>query len=96
VFGIGNYIYDVCFETMRENLTYKISVEFALPPIQNGEYSVTVAFSEGTQENHVQHHWVHDITTIRVDNAGLAFRIGNQVIVDPKLVRLELETLRGL
>lgn len=96
VFGIGNYIYDVCFETMRENLLYKVIVEFALPPIQNGEYSVTIALSEGTQENHIQHHWVHDITTILVDNKELAFRIGNQVVVDAALVKLELEKIGGL
>ena len=96
VFGIGNYIYDVHFENMAENFRYKVVVEFALPPIQNGEYSVSVAFSEGTQENHIQHHWVHDITHIRVENKELAFRIGNQVVIERELVTLKLEKMDEL
>lgn len=96
VFGIGNYIYDVVFAPMQQESVYKIVVEFALPPIQNGEYSVTVALSEGTQESHVQHHWVHDVADIRVDNKELAFRIGNQIVVDKALVKLELEKIDEL
>jgi lipopolysaccharide transport system ATP-binding protein len=40
--------------------------EFRLPILPTGDYSVTVALAEGTQENHVQHHWIHDALIIRV------------------------------
>ena len=33
---------------------------FIMPFMQAGPYSITVAFANGTQENHVQLHWVHD------------------------------------
>lgn len=96
IFGIGNYIYDVCFEPLAENSKNRIRVEFALPPIQNGEYSVSIALSEGTQEIHTQHHWVHDITSIGVQNDAIAFRIGNLVILDKERVKLSAEAIGGL
>lgn len=95
IFGIGNYIYDVCFEPITENSKNKIRIEFSLPPIQNGEYSVSIALSEGTQEIHTQHHWVHDITSIMVHNDAIAFRIGNIVTIDKELVTLRSEVISG-
>jgi ABC-type polysaccharide/polyol phosphate transport system ATPase subunit len=95
IFGIGNYIYDVHFDDMSEHSNYLIVIEFALPPIQNGEYSVTIALSEGTQENHIQHHWVHDITSIRVENDAIAYRIGNAVILPNESVILQSERIGG-
>lgn len=34
--------------------------KFAMPYLAPGEYSITVAIADGTQEKHVQHHWIHD------------------------------------
>jgi lipopolysaccharide transport system ATP-binding protein len=33
---------------------------FAMPILPKGDYSVNVAVADGTQEQHVQHHWIHD------------------------------------
>lgn len=33
---------------------------FQMPLLPAGEYSVTVSVAEGTQLEHIQHHWVHD------------------------------------
>lgn len=41
------------------------SFDFRLPVLAVGDYSIDVAIAEGTQENHVQHHRIHD---------GLIFR----------------------
>ncbi len=34
--------------------------EFRMPTLPPGDYSVTVAAAEGSQEEHIQHHWIHD------------------------------------
>ena len=39
---------------------------FRLPTLPSGDYSVAVALAEGSQESHVQHHWVHDALIVRV------------------------------
>lgn len=33
---------------------------FQMPILPAGDYSVNVAIADGTQEVHVQHHWIHD------------------------------------
>lgn len=39
--------------------------EFRMPILPTGDYSVTVAIAEGTQQEHVQHHWIHDALIIK-------------------------------
>lgn len=33
---------------------------FYMPRLHVGDYSITVAFAQGTQDSFVQHHWIHD------------------------------------
>ena len=33
---------------------------FVMPTLAAGQYTVGVAIAEGTQESHIQHHWIHD------------------------------------
>ncbi|WP_040242527.1 ABC transporter ATP-binding protein [Chromohalobacter japonicus] len=33
---------------------------FRMPVLPRGQYSLAIALAEGTQEDHVQHHWLHD------------------------------------
>lgn len=39
--------------------------EFELPLLATGDYTLTVALAAGTQLEHVQHHWVHDILSFK-------------------------------
>lgn len=39
---------------------------FLLPMLPNGDYSMTVSIADGTPEEHVQHHWLHDAMIISV------------------------------
>lgn len=34
--------------------------EFTMPLLPVGEYSICVAVAEGNQQEHIQHHWIHD------------------------------------
>jgi len=34
--------------------------EFRMPNLPVGSYSVAASIAEGTQEDHIQHHWIHD------------------------------------
>ncbi|MFZ2407748.1 MAG: Wzt carbohydrate-binding domain-containing protein, partial [Methylobacter sp.] len=47
--------------------------EFRLPILPTGDYSVAVALAEGTQENHVQHHWIHEALIVRVHASSVCF-----------------------
>jgi lipopolysaccharide transport system ATP-binding protein len=47
-----------------KNSTTKVALSFDMPTLQVGDYSLGVAVAEGTQLNHVQHHWIHDALII--------------------------------
>ena len=38
--------------------------EFDMPWLAAGDYVVGAAVADGTQANHVQHHWVHDALAV--------------------------------
>lgn len=45
----------------------KIVAEFGfrMPILPIGDYSITAALAEGTQQEHVQHHWMHDALLLK-------------------------------
>jgi lipopolysaccharide transport system ATP-binding protein len=45
--------------------------DFRLPVLPVGDYSIGVAIAEGTQENHVQHHWIHDALIVRSQTSSI-------------------------
>lgn len=45
---------------------------FTMPILPSGAYSITVAFAEGSQEEHVQHHWIHDAITFESHSTSLS------------------------
>lgn len=48
----------------------QISFRFHLPLLATGDYTVTTSLASGTQAEHIQHHWVHDMLSFKAA-AGL-------------------------
>jgi lipopolysaccharide transport system ATP-binding protein len=44
---------------------------FRMPILPMGDYSITVALAEGTQQDHVQHHWIHDALVFRSHSSSV-------------------------
>lgn len=44
---------------------------FSMPRLAAGNYSITVAIANGTQEVHVQHHWVHDAVHFKSESTSV-------------------------
>lgn len=42
---------------------------FQMPYLPSGDYSITVAISDGTQSNHVHHHWINDAVFLKVHSS---------------------------
>ncbi len=61
---------------------------FTLPYLPVGDYSLAAAIAEGTQQEHVQHHWVHDAVVFRSHTSAVATGIVGIPMLD---VRLEGE-----
>ena len=52
----------------RAGEAFKARFFFRMPFLVTGDYSICAALAEGTQEKHVQHHWIHDALILKVHN----------------------------
>jgi lipopolysaccharide transport system ATP-binding protein len=61
LFGNNTFL-TYCANPMRieADALFSVEFEFWMPMLRQGDYSITVALAEGTQQHHVQHHWIHD------------------------------------
>ncbi|MCC2640029.1 MAG: wzt [Nitrospira sp.] len=50
-----------------------VTLDFVMPVLQPGDYSMSVALADGTQQQHVQHHWIHDALTFTSTPSELCF-----------------------
>lgn len=51
--------------------TFAASFRFQLPYLPTGDFAVVAAIAEGTQDDHVQHHWLDDAMFFRVHSSHL-------------------------
>lgn len=49
----------------------KARFEFRMPVLPIGDYSIDVALATGNQDNHSQHHWIHDALTLKSLSSGV-------------------------
>ena len=79
---IDNYG-DIIFTKDSE---YIVDFNFDLPYLGNGEFSISPAIAEGSQDDHIQQFWVHDMLNIKINselisaNSGLLIRNINSTI----------------
>lgn len=57
---------------LQENQTYLARFAFQMPILPVGDYAVAAAIAEGTQEEHVQHHWMHEALIIRSQTSSVS------------------------
>lgn len=48
------------------------SFTFEMPRLAPGDYSVLAAIADGTQQEHVQHHWIHDALVFKSASRSVA------------------------
>jgi lipopolysaccharide transport system ATP-binding protein len=59
LFGDNTYLTHKSL-VFNEGKHFEASFVFRFPILPRGEYMVAAALAEGTQDDHVQHHWIHD------------------------------------
>lgn len=66
-----------------QNLEAEFRLRF--PPLVRGEYTLDVAFAEGPGDDHVQHHWLHDVMVLTVINNNVVHGIAGAPSLNVKL-----------
>jgi lipopolysaccharide transport system ATP-binding protein len=65
---------------------------FFMPLLPSGEYSITVAIANGTQEIHEQHHWIHDAVLFKSESSSVASGLIGIPMLEVKLQTSEAMT----
>ena len=52
--------------------TFAATFSFRMPILPQGDYAVTVALAEGTQKEHVQHHWMHEAILLKSHSSSIS------------------------
>lgn len=68
---LGNVVLEMNSEMMKQSLSVaegemEYRLEFLLPPLNKGEYTLAVAVAKGYQEEHVQLCWLDDVCIFKV------------------------------
>lgn len=66
ILTFNSYMYDASVPSVKKGSTTRTTIKFKVPKIFPREYVISVALSEGTQRNHIQQHWIHELTTVNV------------------------------
>ncbi|MBK1644897.1 ABC transporter ATP-binding protein [Thiocapsa imhoffii] len=73
LFGDNTYVtYSRAPKFVEAGKTMITRFAFRMPILRVGDYSMTVALAEGTQQEHVQHHWIHDAIVFKSHTSSVA------------------------
>ncbi|CAA9891197.1 ABC transporter ATP-binding protein [Candidatus Methylobacter favarea] len=61
---------------------------FYMPLLPSGEYSITIAIANGTQEIHEQQHWIHDAVLFKSESSSVASGLIGIPMLEVKLQSL--------
>ena len=90
LFGDNTYLaYSSATISARSGSKLCASFSFFMPKLPAGEYSIAAAIASGTQENHTQHHWVHDALIIKSLSSSVCSGLVGIPIDKIKISKLE-------
>lgn len=73
----------------QEGNDFQADFVFYMPLLPSGEYSITIAIANATQEDmHVQHHWIHDAVLFKSESSSVASGLIGIPMLNIKLRKL--------
>lgn len=91
LFGDNTYITyrdDPLFIHPNVHLVARFS--FRIPILPAGDYSIAVAIASGTQDEHIQHHWIHDAIILKSISSSVSTGL-----VGIPMNEISLTTIKG-
>ena len=89
VFSDNTYItYSMTQLNIPAGKKFMATFEFTMPVLPVGDYSMSFALAVGTQEEHIQHHWVHDAIVLKSISSSVCHGL---VGIPMKNINLEIE-----
>ena len=73
LFGDNTYISNFGRQfVVEEGESFAAGFTFLMPIMPQGDYSICVTLAEGTQDNHIQHQWIHDALFIKSHSSSVS------------------------
>lgn len=93
LFGDNTFLsYKDQFIHCQEGDDLQTDFVFYMPLLPLGEYSITIATANGTQETHEQHHWIHDAILFKSESSSVSSGLIGIPMLEVKLQTLEILT----
>ena len=93
LFGDNTFLsYKEQLVSCQEGSELQADFVFFMPLLPSGEYSITIAVANGTQEIHEQHHWIHDAVLFKSESSSVASGLIGIPMLEVKLQTLETIT----
>ena len=73
LFGDTTQLVDGAVLELPAGDTFVATFDFLLPLLPAGDYSICAAIAEGTAENHIQHHWIHDALMFKAHTSRVSY-----------------------
>jgi lipopolysaccharide transport system ATP-binding protein len=61
---------------------------FQMPILPAGDYVIAAAVAEGTQSQHVQHHWIHDALSLKSHSSSVFTGLVGVPMIDIQLQKV--------
>jgi len=88
ILGFNSYVSEGKLKTFQKGDLVNCVFEFDFPLLKNGNYVFAVAVAEGTQDSHIQHHWVHDAYFVQIMNNEQNAKLSHFFIVQNQVFRI--------
>jgi len=90
LFGDNTYLIyrDIALHCV-EGLHVQTDFSFLMPMLPSGDYSINVAIAEGSQDSHIQHHWIHDAVIFRSESSSVTTGLIGIPMLDIRMEILE-------
>lgn len=86
LFGDNTYLsYAHAPLSVESGQAFEARFTFRMPVLPPGDYSIAVAIAEGTQQDHVQHHWIHDAVILKSHSSSASTGLVGIPITDIRL-----------
>lgn len=71
-----------------ENIQAEFS--FLMPILPHGDYSINAAIADGSQDTHIQHHWMHDAVLFKSESSSVTTGLIGIPMLDIRLNKLDI------
>lgn len=91
VFCDNTYLlYAKCPVNIDAGEYFEACFEFDMPVMPVGDYTISPAVAEGTQQDHVQHHWVYDALVFKVHSGIVCHGLIGVPMINIEIIKYEI------